>query len=220
MRSRSFLVSIGIHLSVFSVNGRRSPGCLLLGVFSPEFSPTCRIFDRQERTWRELSNLFRAYEFPGFALFLGCTMRRKALRSLDFWLPLSSVKRILISGVFRGSQKTRNQVTGNRPWVRIPPPPLHRKAAKSPKDVVLITRKESMKVRFATAFRSPSEIQVSERFCILGSRFSLSRFFQSSREENHDRMVPKRQSGSKKVLRENGRQSGSNRHAYMGKPGV
>ena len=82
----------------------------MLGVFSPEFSPTCRFFDRQERTWRELSNLFRAYEFPGFALFWGCARRRKALRSLAFWLPLSSAKRILISGAFRGSQKTRNQL--------------------------------------------------------------------------------------------------------------
>ena len=106
MRSHSFLVSIGIHLSVFSVNGRRSPGCLLLSLFSPEFSPTCRFFDRQERTWRELSNLFRACEFPGFALFWGCAGREKALRYLALGLPLSSAKRILISGVFRDSQKT------------------------------------------------------------------------------------------------------------------
>ena len=45
------------------------------------------------------------------------------MRGLAFGLPLSSAKRILISGVFRGSQKTRNQVYGNVPWVRIPPAP-------------------------------------------------------------------------------------------------
>ena len=95
----------------------------MLSLFSPEFSPTCRFFDRQERTWRELSKLFRACEFPWFALLWGCTWRWKALRSLAFGLPLSSAKRILISGVFRGSQKTRNQVYGNVPWVRIPPAP-------------------------------------------------------------------------------------------------
>ena len=120
----------------------------MLGVFSPEFSPTCRIFDRQERTWRELSNLFRAYEFPGFALFWGCARRRKALRSLAFWLPLSSAKRILISGAFRGPQKTRNQVTGNRPWVRIPPAPP------------LLTR---LKRRFQAGFRHFGEENCSSR---------------------------------------------------------